>query len=119
MSSKNQNKGKGGQNKTKGGPVSPSLAPAPAVSLTEKLPAVNDNGSPAASVNNAMMDVEPSLADSRSGDYYSDSYAHFGIHEEMLKDSVRTRSYQNAIMRNSHLFKGKVVRSTYSQVPQG
>ena len=24
-----------------------------------------------------------------SADYYADSYAHFGIHEEMLKDRVR------------------------------
>jgi hypothetical protein len=29
-----------------------------------------------------------------AADYYFDSYAHFGIHEEMLKDSVRTRAYQ-------------------------
>lgn len=27
----------------------------------------------------------------------------------MLKDSVRTGSYRNAIMNNSHLFKGKTV----------
>jgi hypothetical protein len=27
----------------------------------------------------------------------------------MLKDQVRTNSYRNAIMQNSHLFKGKVV----------
>lgn len=32
-----------------------------------------------------------------------------GIHEEMLKDSVRTLSYRNAIMQNPHLFKDKVV----------
>jgi protein arginine N-methyltransferase 1 len=32
-----------------------------------------------------------------------------GIHEEMLKDSVRTRAYQHAIERNPHLFEGKVV----------
>eukprot|EP00624_Nannochloropsis_granulata_P006026 evm.model.NODE_4365_length_7507_cov_22.568668.1 len=44
-----------------------------------------------------------------SADYYFDSYSHFGIHEEMLKDEVRTRSYMNAIMRNKHLFEGKVV----------
>ncbi|KAI9638054.1 S-adenosyl-L-methionine-dependent methyltransferase [Dioszegia hungarica] len=44
-----------------------------------------------------------------SRDYYADSYAHFGIHEEMLKDSVRTLSYRNAIMQNPHLFKGKTV----------
>lgn len=32
-----------------------------------------------------------------------------GIHEEMLKDTVRTLSYKNAIMQNPHLFKDKVV----------
>jgi len=44
-----------------------------------------------------------------SKDYYFDSYSHFGIHEEMLKDEVRTFSYRKAIMNNKHLFKGKVV----------
>lgn len=42
-------------------------------------------------------------------DYYFDSYSHFGIHEEMLKDSVRTDGYRKAIMFNKHLFKDKVV----------
>ena len=32
-----------------------------------------------------------------------------GIHEEMLKDSVRTRAYMNAILNNKHAFKDKVV----------
>lgn len=32
-----------------------------------------------------------------------------GIHEEMLKDTVRTNSYKNAIMQNGRLFKDKVV----------
>ena len=31
----------------------------------------------------------PTLLPSLSADYYFDSYAHFGIHEEMLKDEVR------------------------------
>jgi len=44
-----------------------------------------------------------------SRDYYADSYAHFGIHEEMLKDSVRTGSYRNAMLHNAHLFEGKTV----------
>ena len=44
-----------------------------------------------------------------SKDYYFDSYSHFGIHEEMLKDSVRTRTYQAAIENNPFLFKDKVV----------
>ncbi|KAJ2270279.1 Nuclear SAM-dependent mono-and asymmetric methyltransferase [Coemansia sp. RSA 1807] len=44
-----------------------------------------------------------------SKDYYFDSYAHFGIHEEMLKDEVRTTSYRDSIMKNKHLFQDKVV----------
>jgi len=44
-----------------------------------------------------------------SRDYYFDSYAHFGIHEEMLKDEVRTLSYRNSMYHNKHLFKGKIV----------
>merc|ERR1711868_8565 len=44
-----------------------------------------------------------------SKDYYFDSYAHFGIHEEMLKDEVRTLTYRNAFYHNKHLIRGKVV----------
>ena len=45
-----------------------------------------------------------------SKDYDFDSYyAHFGFHEEKLKDEVRTNSYKHAILLNSHLFAGKVV----------
>jgi protein arginine N-methyltransferase 1 len=47
--------------------------------------------------------------DMTSKDYYFDSYAHFGIHEEMLKDEVRTLTYRNSMYHNRHLFKGKVV----------
>ncbi|XP_070559251.1 protein arginine N-methyltransferase 1-like [Ptychodera flava] len=47
--------------------------------------------------------------DMTSRDYYFDSYAHFGIHEEMLKDEVRTLTYRNAMYHNRHLFKDKVV----------
>ena len=32
-----------------------------------------------------------------------------GIHEEMLKDSIRTGSYRDAIVNNGHLFKGRTV----------
>ena len=44
-----------------------------------------------------------------SKDYYFDSYAHFGIHEEMLKDEVRTQTYRRSIEDNQHLFKDKIV----------
>ncbi|XP_033624740.1 protein arginine N-methyltransferase 3-like [Asterias rubens] len=40
---------------------------------------------------------------------YFDSYAHYGIHEEMLKDKVRTESYRDFIYDNQHIFKNKVV----------
>jgi len=49
------------------------------------------------------------IDDMTSKDYYFDSYAHFGIHEEMLKDEVRTLTYRNAMYHNRHLFKGKTV----------
>ncbi|KAL9653153.1 hypothetical protein ABK040_006369 [Willaertia magna] len=58
---------------------------------------------PTASTNNENVD------DKTSKDYYFDSYSHFGIHEEMLKDGVRTNSYRNAILQNKFLFEGKVV----------
>eukprot|EP01117_Protostelium_nocturnum_P003025 TRINITY_DN13954_c0_g1_i1.p1 TRINITY_DN13954_c0_g1~~TRINITY_DN13954_c0_g1_i1.p1 ORF type:complete len:371 (+),score=110.99 TRINITY_DN13954_c0_g1_i1:98-1114(+) len=41
--------------------------------------------------------------------YYWNSYSHFGIHEEMLKDEVRTKAYRNSIVNNRHLFRDKVV----------
>jgi protein arginine N-methyltransferase 1 len=44
-----------------------------------------------------------------SEQHYFKSYDHHGIHEEMLKDEVRTKSYMNAIVNNKHLFKDKVV----------
>jgi len=51
----------------------------------------------------------PTAQEMTSKDYYFDSYAHFGIHEEMLKDEVRTCTYRNAIYHNKHLFKDKIV----------
>ncbi|XP_058273863.1 protein arginine N-methyltransferase 1 isoform X2 [Hemibagrus wyckioides] len=52
---------------------------------------------------------KPAAEDMTSKDYYFDSYAHFGIHEEMLKDEVRTLTYRNSMFHNKHLFKDKVV----------
>ncbi|CAJ0914554.1 unnamed protein product, partial [Mesorhabditis belari] len=53
--------------------------------------------------------ARPKPEEMTSKDYYFDSYAHFGIHEEMLKDEVRTITYRNSIYHNKHLFKDKVV----------
>jgi len=42
-------------------------------------------------------------------DAYFSSYAHFGIHEEMLKDKTRTESYRDFVLNNPMIFKDKVV----------
>ncbi|AOA60353.1 Arginine dimethylating methyltransferase [Komagataella phaffii CBS 7435] len=44
-----------------------------------------------------------------SEQHYFSSYDHFGIHEEMLKDQVRTISYRSAILKNKANFKDKIV----------
>ena len=42
-------------------------------------------------------------------DYYFNSYSSFYIHEEMIKDYVRTNSYRKAIEGNPEAFKDKIV----------
>uniref|UniRef100_A0A8C1PZN9 type I protein arginine methyltransferase n=1 Tax=Cyprinus carpio TaxID=7962 RepID=A0A8C1PZN9_CYPCA len=60
-------------------------------------------------VSQGESSAKPAAEDMTSKDYYFDSYAHFGIHEEMLKDEVRTLTYRNSMFHNKHLFKDKVV----------
>lgn len=69
-----------------------------------KPPGLNEAG---AEEDETLGDIAPEKMTSK--DYYFDSYAHFGIHEEMLKDEVRTLTYRNSIYHNKHLFRGKVV----------
>ncbi|CAB9512425.1 arginine N-methyltransferase 1 [Seminavis robusta] len=54
-------------------------------------------------------DVKEATDNRTSKDYYFDSYAHHSIHEEMLKDEVRTKTYQMAILQNPQIFKDKIV----------
>ena len=42
-------------------------------------------------------------------DYYFNSYSSYYIHEQMLKDRIRTGTYQNAILKNPDVFKDKIV----------
>ncbi|XP_041973144.1 protein arginine N-methyltransferase 1 [Aricia agestis] len=44
-----------------------------------------------------------------SDEGYFSSYAHFGIHYDMLSDKVRTESYRDAILNNKDSVKDKVV----------
>ncbi|KAG1663192.1 Protein arginine N-methyltransferase 1 [Nymphon striatum] len=70
---------------------------------------VNINGSQTHHVCSKCKKSEVAPGEMTSKDYYFDSYAHFGIHEEMLKDEVRTLTYRNAMYHNRHLLKDKVV----------
>lgn len=60
---------------------------------------------------NNNMDSQPTFEPSHqpNSDYYWNSYSHFGIHEEMLKDQVRMRAYKASIVNNRHLFRDKIV----------
>lgn len=59
---------------------------------------------------NNNMDTQPTEPSHQpNSDYYWNSYAHFGIHEEMLKDQVRMRAYKASIVNNRHLFRDKIV----------
>jgi len=40
---------------------------------------------------------------------YAGSYAHFGIHHEMLSDKVRTETYRDSVAKNVEAIKGKKV----------
>ncbi|XP_051918487.1 protein arginine N-methyltransferase 3 [Hippocampus zosterae] len=48
------------------------------------------------------------LHDDEDEAYFS-SYGHYGIHEEMLKDKVRTESYRDFMYSNPEVFRDKVV----------
>lgn len=80
----------------------------PAVSEATEA-AVTDVQVDVASAADATTEEKKGDPEKTSKDYYFDSYAHFGIHEEMLKDEVRTKSYMNAMLQNKHIFKDKVV----------
>ncbi|KAF2097645.1 S-adenosyl-L-methionine-dependent methyltransferase [Rhizodiscina lignyota] len=68
--------------------------------------AVNNN---AAGAQPALKSDDPMAGMVHSEAHYFNSYNHHGIHEEMLKDDVRTRAYRDAIYQNGHLFRDKVV----------
>ncbi|ONM05595.1 putative protein arginine N-methyltransferase 6 [Zea mays] len=58
------------------------------------------------------LGAHPHLAAPPCTDYdvaYFKAYSHIGVHEEMLKDHVRTSTYRNAIMHHKDLISGKVV----------
>ncbi|KAM8703231.1 hypothetical protein ACLKA7_007934 [Drosophila subpalustris] len=77
--------------------------------VIKKLAHTNTSASGGSNASPGPGDASANAEDMTSRDYYFDSYAHFGIHEEMLKDEVRTVTYRNAMYHNKHLFQGKTV----------
>jgi len=69
----------------------------------------NNGSTTTAAATAATSTTTTNDTDPTSKDYYFDSYSHHGIHEEMLKDEVRTRTYQMAILNNKHLFENKII----------
>ena len=80
-----------------------------ATPMVETAPAAGGKKAKSEEAKEAPSDSNAVAKELTSKDYYFDSYSHFGIHEEMLKDSVRTKTYMKAIVNNKHLFKDKVV----------
>ncbi|KAK5692370.1 Nuclear SAM-dependent mono-and asymmetric methyltransferase [Elasticomyces elasticus] len=68
----------------------------------------NTNPTPAPPIS-TKSGTDPMTGLPHSEVHYFNSYNHHGIHEEMLKDEVRTKSYRDAIYNNRHIFKDKVV----------
>jgi protein arginine N-methyltransferase 1 len=61
-------------------------------------------------LNSALAGLEAGFGlEAQSCDYYFDHFAHFGVHEDILKDSVGMHAYRDAIVQNPSLFQGKVV----------
>ncbi|XP_051885261.1 protein arginine N-methyltransferase 3 isoform X2 [Pristis pectinata] len=65
---------------------------------------INADARTGTSNTNAIAD----LREEEESIYFS-SYGHYGIHEEMLKDKVRTESYRDFMYSNPHIFKDKVI----------
>lgn len=80
-------------------------------------PTLENSASPIATNTRTEANLDDVPTEERtSRDYYFDSYAHHAIHEEMLKDEVRTKTYQLAIMDNKHLFRDKVSSETQAML---
>jgi hypothetical protein len=92
--------------------ASPGKAPATAMrAKADGAEEEEEEGGGRGDVEGAAAGGEGGAADAVEGedDYYFNSYSHFGIHEEMLKDEARTFAYRDALIKNAHILKGKTV----------
>ena len=107
-------RGGGGSGGSGGGGASSSTAPAAGDSDASAAAKPADASVSSSSSSSAVATKEgPSEGEYGSRDgaesSYFDSYARVGIHEEMLRDTVRTEGYRDAIQANAALLQGKVV----------
>jgi type I protein arginine methyltransferase len=100
-------------------PSSPKPAPPSSSATTTTTTTPQEQGEASKPTTTTTNGEDDDGNDRTSKDYYFDSYAHHAIHEEMLKDSVRTKTYQMAILQNAHLFQDKVCAYShlYSTAP--
>ncbi|KAM3408772.1 hypothetical protein ACQJBY_001689 [Aegilops geniculata] len=68
---------------------------------------VGGMGSPSGQAASALPHPAPPPCTDYDMAYFK-AYSHIGVHEEMLKDHVRTNTYRNAIMHHKDLISGKV-----------
>lgn len=74
---------------------------------------MEDDGSstsaPAVADEAFLRDWPPLNLTASSADYYFNSYNHYGVHEDVMKDSITTAAYVKAVKQNAHLFRGALV----------
>ena len=61
--------------------------------------------------NNIILAIQHAIEERNitEKDLYYLSYANISVHEDMLKDVIRTGAYQRAILNNTHIFKDKII----------
>eukprot|EP01127_Copromyxa_protea_P013089 TRINITY_DN3483_c0_g1_i1.p1 TRINITY_DN3483_c0_g1~~TRINITY_DN3483_c0_g1_i1.p1 ORF type:complete len:546 (-),score=147.07 TRINITY_DN3483_c0_g1_i1:30-1667(-) len=81
--------------------------------LDDSEPTKKNSGSSSSSETDAVVAREvPAATKEQFMSYekgYFGAYAHWGIHDTMLKDTTRTDGYRDAIIQNPNLFKDKIV----------
>ncbi|XP_022938417.1 probable protein arginine N-methyltransferase 6 [Cucurbita moschata] len=73
------------------------------------------SGGATVSGNKQPKQAEGPLCTEFDMDYFR-SYSHVGVHEAMIKDSIRTETYKEAIMQHQSFIAGNVILSLFCQV---
>jgi len=84
--------------------------------MTDEADCGNAEGAASAAGSASLMAREEFMRDwahlnltASSADYYFNSYNHYGVHEDVIKDGVTMSAYSKALTQNAHLLRGAVV----------